>query len=57
MFLAMAYIDGTTVSEKIRERPLKIGEALDIAIQTAEGLRAAHAKGIVHRDVKSRTSW
>ena len=53
MFLAMAYIDGITVSEKIRERPLKIGEALDIAIQAAEGLRAAHASGIVHRDIKS----
>ena len=53
MFLAMAYIDGSTVSEKIRERPLKIGEALDIAMQAAEGLRAAHAAGIVHRDIKS----
>jgi len=58
MFLAMAYIDGSTVSEKIRERPLKIGEALDIAMQAAEGLRAAHAAGIVHRDIKrAPTSW
>ena len=52
-FLAMAYLDGSTVSEKIKERPLKLDEALDIALQAGEGLRAAHEKGIVHRDVKS----
>src|SRR5687767_11711616 len=52
-FLAMAFIDGQTVKEKIAERPLKLDEALDIAIQAGEGLRAAHEKGIVHRDIKS----
>ncbi len=52
-FLAMAFLDGSTVSEKIKERPLKLDEALDIALQAGEGLRAAHEKGIVHRDVKS----
>ncbi|MBM3815325.1 MAG: hypothetical protein FJW20_27245, partial [Acidimicrobiia bacterium] len=53
VFLTMGYIDGPEVRAKIRERPLKLDEALDIAIQTAEGLRAAHQKGIVHRDIKS----
>ena len=53
VFLAMGYVDGPEVSAKIKERPLKLEEALDIAIQAAEGLRAAHQKGIVHRDIKS----
>ena len=52
-FLSMAYLEGETVKEKIAERPLKLEEALDIAIQTAQGLQAAHEKGVVHRDIKS----
>src|SRR5688572_26999034 len=53
VFLAMGYIDGPEVRAKIKERPLKLGDALDIAIQAAEGLRAAHGKGVAHRDIKS----
>ncbi len=52
-FLSMAFIEGQTLKEKIAQRPLKLDEALDIAIQAGEGLRAAHEKGIVHRDIKS----
>ena len=52
-FLAMPYLEGLTVREKVKQRPLKLDEALDIAVQAGEGLRAAHAKGIVHRDIKS----
>ena len=52
-FLAMPYLEGSTVRQKVKQRPLKLAEALDIAIQAGEGLRAAHAKGIVHRDIKS----
>ena len=52
-FLAMAFVEGKTVKELIAERPLPLQTALDIAIQAAEGLRAAHDKGIVHRDIKS----
>ena len=52
-FLAMAYLEGQTVKDKIAERPLKLDEALDIAVQTAQGLQAAHEKDIVHRDIKS----
>jgi serine/threonine protein kinase/Tfp pilus assembly protein PilF len=53
MFLAMGFVDGPDLRAKIRERPLKLDDALDIAIQAADGLRAAHQKGIVHRDIKS----
>ncbi len=52
MFLAMAYLEGQTLKDKIAERPLKLDEALDIAIQTAQGLKAAHQNEVVHRDIK-----
>ena len=51
-YLAMAYIDGPSLAEKIKERPLPLNEALDLAIQIAEGLQEAHDKGVVHRDIK-----
>ena len=51
-FIAMAYVEGQSVKQKIEQRPLKLDEALDIALQTALGLKAAHQKGIVHRDIK-----
>ena len=51
-FLAMAYLEGQTLKDKVSERPLKLEEALDIAVQTAQGLKAAHQKEIVHRDIK-----
>ena len=49
----MPYLEGSTARQKVKQRPLKLDEALDIAIQAGEGLRAAHAKAIVHRDIKS----
>ncbi len=52
-FLAMAYVDGPTLSARIAECPMKAEEALDVAIQIAQGLGEAHRNGIVHRDVKS----
>ncbi len=53
LFIAMAIYDGASLSKKIEKRPLTIEEALDIATQVAEGLQAAHEKGITHRDIKS----
>ena len=53
MFIAMAFVEGQSLREKITQGPLNLDEALDIAIQIAEGLHEAHEKGIVHRDIKS----
>jgi serine/threonine protein kinase/tetratricopeptide (TPR) repeat protein len=53
IFIVMSCFEGQTLKEKIDTGPLKIDEALKIAIQAAEGLQAAHEKGIVHRDIKS----
>jgi serine/threonine protein kinase len=52
LFLVMAFVEGSTVEDLIAQRPLKVRDALDIAIQAAQGIRAAHEKGIVHRDIK-----
>ncbi len=52
-FIAMEYIEGKTLKERIEEQPLKLREAIDLAVQVAEGLHAAHERGIVHRDIKS----
>ncbi|MGD2087865.1 MAG: protein kinase [Candidatus Aminicenantes bacterium] len=53
IFIVMSCFEGQTLKEKIDTGPLKIDEALKIAIQSAEGLQAAHEKDIVHRDIKS----
>jgi tRNA A-37 threonylcarbamoyl transferase component Bud32 len=51
-FIAMECVEGLSLHQVLGERRLGIVEALDCAIQVAEGLAAAHAAGIVHRDVK-----
>jgi len=51
-FIAMEFIDGITVRARLRQGPLPLGEALNVAIQTGLALNAAHEKGIVHRDLK-----
>jgi TolB-like protein/tRNA A-37 threonylcarbamoyl transferase component Bud32/Flp pilus assembly protein TadD len=53
IFIVMGYVEGLNLKEKIDSGPLKIGEAIDIAVQAAEGLQEAHGKGVVHRDIKS----
>ena len=52
-FIAMTYVDGSTLKQKLKSGPLEIGKAIDLAKQIAEGLREAHNKNIVHRDIKS----
>ena len=52
MFLTMAFIEGRSLKERIAEGPLPLIEVLNIAVQVCEGLKAAHEKGVVHRDVK-----
>ena len=51
-FIAMAYLDGQSLAGKITDGPLDVEEAVDIAVQIAEGLQEAHDKGVVHRDIK-----
>jgi serine/threonine protein kinase/Tfp pilus assembly protein PilF len=51
-FIAMSYIPGRNLKDKLKEGPLNIDEAKDIALQVAEGLKEAHEKGIIHRDIK-----
>jgi len=51
-FISMAYIEGQSLKERIKSGPPKVGEALDIAVQVAEGIKEAHEKGIIHRDIK-----
>ncbi len=51
-FIAMEFLDGQTLKQRIQAQPLPINEILDLAIQVADGLEAAHAGGIIHRDVK-----
>ena len=52
-FIAMEYIEGTTLDQRIKEGPLKMKEAIRLASQIASGLEAAHEKDIVHRDIKA----
>src|SRR5215218_1976289 len=51
-FIAMEYVEGMTLRERMRNQAMKLGDVLDIAIQVADGLTAAHEAGVVHRDIK-----
>src|SRR5580698_1424372 len=51
-FIAMELLEGQTLKHRISGRQFEISELLEIGIQIANGLDAAHAKGIVHRDIK-----
>ena len=51
-FIAMAYYEGENLKKVIAGQPMTVENALDVAMQIARGLEKAHAKGIIHRDVK-----
>ena len=51
-FIAMEYVEGRTLANKISGRPLPIAEIVDIGTQVADALDEAHRKGITHRDIK-----
>src|ERR1700758_781426 len=50
--IAMEYLEGMTLKNRIAGVPLDLETVLDLGVQIADGLEAAHAKGIVHRDIK-----
>ncbi len=51
-WISMELVEGVTLAERLKGRPLELDEILDIGIQIADALEEAHGKGIVHRDIK-----
>jgi len=51
-FIVTEFVEGQTINQRLAMGPMKLSEALDVAIQVANALTAAHAAGIVHRDIK-----
>jgi serine/threonine protein kinase/tetratricopeptide (TPR) repeat protein len=52
-YIAMQYVEGRNVRQLVNGRPLELKSALSIAVQVADALAAAHARGIIHRDIKA----
>ena len=51
-FLALELVPGDTLQERVAKGPLPVEEALEVCRQIAEGVEAAHEKGVIHRDLK-----
>ena len=57
-FLVMEFLEGETLADRLEKRTwLPVPEAVRVAKEVAEGLAAAHAKGLIHRDVKPANIW
>lgn len=52
-FIVMEFVAGETLKVKLRKKKLSVDEAIEIAHKIADGLRAAHERGIIHRDIKA----
>ena len=52
-FITMQYIEGKNVRQLVRGRPLELRSAISITMQVADALAAAHARGVIHRDIKA----
>src|SRR5882724_10605054 len=52
VYIAMAYVEGESLKQRIARAAVPFDEAVEIVMQVALGLREAHSKGIVHRDIK-----
>jgi tetratricopeptide (TPR) repeat protein/predicted Ser/Thr protein kinase len=52
-FIVMEYVDGELLSSRVQKGPLPVREVVEIGLQVADALDEAHARGIVHRDIKS----
>src|SRR5207244_8539387 len=53
-FIVMQFVAGRNIRELVDGRPLELASALKIAIQVCDALAAAHAQGIIHRDIKAQ---
>ncbi|MFL6468707.1 MAG: serine/threonine-protein kinase, partial [Pyrinomonadaceae bacterium] len=51
-FIVMQFVEGETLDAILKDRPMEMKEALNIAVQLADALTEAHSRGIIHRDIK-----
>ena len=52
-FIVMEYVEGQLLSVRVKEGPLPVSEVADVGVQVSDALEEAHARGIIHRDIKS----